>query len=119
MNPDLKWLTLEKIKAQLRIEPDFHDEDDLLEEYGEEAEDTVLNLLNRDYTDLIDTYGKVPAPIRRASLMLCDISYAHRSPVGPQQMYLVPYSFDLMIKPYMKLTTNGLNNNEYGKHCNL
>ena len=43
----MKWLTLERIKQQLRIEPDFHDEDDLLEEYGETAEDAILEVLNR------------------------------------------------------------------------
>ena len=113
---NMKWLTLEKIKAQLRIEPDFHDEDDLLEEYGESAEEVLLNYLSRTYEDVIEVYGRVPAPLRHASLMLVDTSYQHRSPVNAQNMSLVPYTFDLLIKPYMRLSSNDINNTQYG--CN-
>ena len=101
----MKWLTLERIKQQCRIEQDFTDEDDVLEEYGESAEETVLNTLNRTYEDIVEVYGKIPAPIRHASLMLVDVSYQHRSPVSGQNMYLVPYTFDLLLKPYMKLAS--------------
>ena len=113
----MKWLTLERIKQQLRIEPDFHEEDELLEEYGESAEEVLLNYLNRTYEDVIEVYGRVPAPLRHASLMLVDLSYQNRSPVSLQQMYMVPYTFDLLIKPYMRLTSpyaNGQNQNQYG-----
>ena len=113
----MKWLTVERIKQQLRIEPDFHDEDDLLEEYGESAEEVLLNYLNRSYEDVIEVYGHVPAPLRHASLMLVDTSYQYRSPVSAQNMSLVPYTFDLLIKPYMRLTSpsiNGQNQNKYG-----
>ena len=99
----MKWLTLEGIKAQCRIEPDFHDEDDLLLEIGEGAEETVLNLCNRTYENLIETYDKVPVSLIRASKLLVDIGYQYRSPVNTQQMYAVPYTFDLLIKPYMIL----------------
>ena len=114
---NMKWLTLERIKQQLRIEPDFHDEDELLEEYGESAEEVLLNYLNRSYEDVIEVYGHVPTPLRHASLMLVDTSYQYRSPVSVQNMSLVPYTFDLLIKPYMRLaspSTNGQNNNQYG-----
>ena len=113
----MKWLTLERIKQQLRIEPDFHDEDELLEEYGESAEEVLLNYLNRTYEDVIEVYGHVPAPLRHASLMLVDTSYQYRSPVSAQNMSLVPYTFDLLIKPYMRLadkTSNNVNDNRYG-----
>ena len=115
---DMKWLTLERIKDQCRIERDFHDEDELLEMYGETAEDTVLNAVNRSYTDVMESYGQVPGPLVLASLMLADLSYQHRSPVSPQNMYMVPYAFDLMIKPYVRLARKSdnerLNDNRYG-----
>ena len=100
----MKWLTLERIKQQLRIEPDFHEEDELLEEYGESAEEVLLNYLNRTYEDVIELYGRVPAPLRHASLMLVDMSYQYRSPVSAQSISLMPYTFDILIKPYIKLT---------------
>ena len=113
----MKWLTLTRIKQQCRIETDFHDEDELLEMYGESAEESVLNALGRSYTDLFEVYGRVPMPVVHATLMLVDLSYQNRSPVGPQNMYMVPYTFDLLIKPYMRLAdkkSNNVNDNRYG-----
>ena len=99
----MKWLTLDQIKAQLRIEPRFTDEDTLLNGYGTSAESTVLNHLNRTYYDLVEQYGEVPQPIIDASKMLVDVWYKHRSPEESLNMSIVPYTFDLLIKPYMKL----------------
>lgn len=113
----MKWLNLEQIKAQLRIEPEFTDEDELLEMYGESAEETLLQYLNRTYEDIIEVYGKIPAPLRHATLLLVDTSYQYRSPVSAQNMSVVPYTFDILVKPYMRLTspyTNGQNQNQYG-----
>ena len=101
----MKWLTIEDIKKQLRIEPGFTDEDMLLESYGEAAEETLLNYLNRPYLDIIEHYGKVPLPLVQASLMLVDVSYQHRSPVSVTNISLVPYTFDLLVKPYMRLAS--------------
>lgn len=113
----MKWLTLTRIKAQCRIEQDFTEEDELLEMYGESAEETVLNALGRSYTDLFEVYGRVPLPVVHASLMLVDLSYQNRSPISSQNMYQVPYTFDLLLKPYMRLAdkkNNNVNDNRYG-----
>lgn len=101
----MKWLTLEQIKAQLRIEPDFTAEDTLLESYGESAETTLLNYLNRPYADILGSYGDVPLPLVHASLLLVDTSYQHRSPISVTNISQVPYTFDLLVKPYMRLTS--------------
>ena len=103
---DMKWLTLERIKQQCRIEQDFTEEDSLLEMYGESAEEVLLNHLNRSYEDIMQIYGRIPAPLVHASLMLVDVSYQHRSPVSPQNMSIVPYTFDILVKPYMRLANN-------------
>ena len=47
----MKYLTLEMIKGHSRIQ--FDCEDDMLQLYAESAEDTVLNMLNRSYEDLV------------------------------------------------------------------
>lgn len=112
---NMKWLTIEWIKAHSRI--DFDCEDDLLELYGESAEDTVLNVIARDYTEVIETYGGVPKPLFVASLMLVEVSYTQRSPISQQNMYAVPYAFDMMVKPYMRLVSGNegqTNNTGYG-----
>lgn len=102
----MKYLTFEQIKAQLRLDDEqAKEEHDLLDMYGESAEETVLNTLNCTLEDIIERHGRVPTPIRHATLMLVDNAYKERSPISPQNMSVVPYAFDLMLKPYMRLTS--------------
>ena len=105
----MRWLTLELMKAHMRIDGDS--EDDYLKMLGESAEETVLNYIGRSYDDLLATYGipdgdhkKVPTPLVEASLMLCLNSYENRGVASVTNLYTVPYGFDARIKPYMKLT---------------
>lgn len=97
----MRWLDLEYIKTHSRI--DYDCEDYLLELYADSAEETVLNLLGRSYDNLMEECGEVPAPVKQAALMLVDLSYKERSPISPQQLYAVPYTVDVLIKPYMVL----------------
>ena len=109
----MKWLTLQMIKQQCRIEPDFTLEDDLLTGYGTSAENTILNHLNRTYFDLLEQYGAVPQDIINASMMLVDVWYQHRSPIEALSLSIVPYTFDLLIKPYMKLAGTARGGDDY------
>ena len=84
----MKWLTLKWIKKHSRI--DFDCEDDLLELYGESAEDTVLNVIARDYTEVIEHYGEVPKPLFVAALMLVEVSYTQRAPITQQNIVFAP-----------------------------
>jgi hypothetical protein len=103
----MKWLTIPFIKRNSRIDNDC--EDSLLELYGDSAEESIAALLNRGktvdecYDSLMEEYGDIPAKIIHASLMLADLAYTHRSPVSPTNMSIVPYTFDLLVKPYMRL----------------
>ena len=100
----MKYLNIDQIKQQLRLDDQqVFDEHDLLELYGDSAEDTVLNILNRTMEDVIEQYGRIPAALRHATLMLVDNAYKERSPITPQNMSTVPYAFDLLVKPYMHL----------------
>jgi hypothetical protein len=102
----MKFLTFEQIQAQLRLDDaQATEEHDLLELYGDAAEDMVLNTMNRTITDIYEQYGMVPKALVQAGLMLVAQSYQHHEPSSPQNLYAVPYAFDLLLKPYMKLTT--------------
>ena len=101
----MKFLTLEQIKAQLHIEPDFTLEDDNLTLYGDSAEQVIFNLCRRPYEDFIETYGAIPQDVVHAALLLVTASYEHRSAVSMQNLSIVHYSFDMIIKPYMRLTS--------------
>ena len=102
----MKWLTLNDIKDQLRIERDFTDDDGLLTKYGESAENTILNICRRTYDDFISEYGEIPSDIVEASLLLVTVSYEHRAAVTQYQMYSVGYAFDMKVKPYMRLASS-------------
>ena len=114
----MKWLTLDWIKQHSRI--DFDCEDDLLELYGEAAEDAVLNIINRSYTEVVEHYGEVPKGLYVAALMQVEASYDHRSAVSQQQLYDVP-GFSINVKPYIRLAGSyeNSNNTGYGKCKNL
>ena len=103
----MKWLTFELIKAQLRLDDEQAElERALLELYGEAAEETILAMTNRTEVSLRSIGGgKIPSRAVQASLLLVDLSYKERSPASPQNMSMVPYSFDLLLKPLMRLTT--------------
>lgn len=100
----MKWLTLSMIKNQLHLEQDFHDEDDMLELYGESAEEVVMEYTRRSYEEIMEKYKSVPANLKHASLLLVDLSYQNRSPVSAGNMSVIPYgNIDALIKPYCKL----------------
>ena len=115
----MKYLTFEQIKAQLRLDDaQATAEQDILIMYGESAEESLFEILNRTYEDVIEVYGRMPSPLVHATLMLVDVSYQYRSPVSAQNMSMVPYTFELLVKPYMLLATfnDNLNNGRYA--CN-
>ena len=97
----MKYLTIDDIKAHVRI--DFDCEDAELELYGQGAEDTILYLCNRTYENLIGTYGEVPTAVRHATLLLVANSYEQRSPVSPQNFSSTPYTFEILLKEYIVL----------------
>lgn len=102
----MNFIDFNQIKAQLRLSDDQAElEQPILELYGDTAEEVVCNHIRLSYEDLLEQYGEVPKPIVLAALMLVDTSYQQRSPISMQNMSSVPYTFDLLLKPYMRLTT--------------
>lgn len=105
----MKFLTIDKIKQQLRL--DCTCEAELLEMYGNSAETTLaayIGFMDENNVPSVDRMleaygGKMPVPLVQAALMLVDTSYQFRSPVSAQNMSVVPYTFDLLVKPYVKL----------------
>ena len=106
----MKWLTLDKIKHQCRIELDFHDEDDDLQDFGESAEQQVLHDIGRSYSELIAWKGEVPEDLVHASLLLVDQSYRQRSAADTMSWSSVPYAYEQKIKPYMRLASMDFDN---------
>lgn len=95
----MKFLTIEKIKASLRIDNDY--EDELLEVYGESAEDAALEFLDRTVESLYEQYGKIPAPIIQACLVRVGTAYKYREDITDRNLYRVPYTWENLLLPYV------------------
>ena len=100
----MKYLTFEQIKAQLRLDDDQAElERTRLEGMAEAAEDAVLTIIRRPLYNVKQVYGHIPQKLIQVTLLLVDEWYQHRSPVEQGQLSPVPYAFDFMLKPMMRL----------------
>ena len=97
----MKYLTLEYIKQHSRICGNA--EDSTLERMGNAAESAIMNLCGRSFEDIYENYGEVPEDLKHATLMLVDHLYTHRGPTENVSVNIVPYSIEMLVKPYMIL----------------
>ena len=101
----MRWLTLEDIKDQLRIEQDDTSQNKLLTRYGATAENFTLGYLQRTEDELKAMNDQdptlVPEDIVSACLLLVDAYYQHR---GPKNMYLIDYGYDALVMRFRKGT---------------
>lgn len=100
-------LTLSEIKAQLKLDEDFTDEDALLTLFAKAAQRRTESFLNRrlyvtaeempagDATGLI-----LPEDVRLAMLMLVTHFYENRSAVTEVEKNELPVSFNWLVGPY-------------------
>ena len=101
----MKYLTFEQIKAQLRLDDEQAElERTRLEGMAMAAEEAVLTIMRRSLMDVILTYNGLPQRLVQVTLLLVDEWYQHRSPVEQGQLSPVPYAFDFMLKPMMRLS---------------
>ena len=115
----MKYLTIEKIQAQLRLTDEQVElERDFLIDLGDGAEEMVMNACARSYENIMEEYGRMPQSLVNATKMLVALGYQQREVVSQQNMYAVPYSFELAVKPYMRLASKEdneqSNNTRYG-----
>lgn len=100
---EMKFLTLEYIKQHSRLDY-TSEEDEVIEIYANSAEDAVLNICRRTVSDMEKKYGQIPSPIIHAALMLVDLFYQQRAPASTVDFTTVPFGFDLLLRPYMRLS---------------
>lgn len=112
----MRWLTLEDIKDQLRIEQDFTLEDKKLTRYGATAERFTLNYLQRTEDELKAMNDEdptlVPEDIVSACLLLVHLYYQHGGPISERNMYLIDYGYDALVMPYRKGTYSSDHNDD-------
>ena len=64
---ELRFVTLEEIKNNARIET--NDEDQLIKRIGLSAEDTVLNLMERTVEDILEEFDFLPGLGRHENML--------------------------------------------------
>lgn len=98
----MTYLTLEDIKRQCRIEPEFTEDDNILEIYGDSAENFLEVHLNCALDDIVaENGGELPKCLYQALLLLVDYSYDNS---GSGESREVPNAFWILCKPYQKYT---------------
>ena len=100
----LQFLTLEGIKQQARVEPDFTDDDTYLLALGRSAERKLFKDIQRTYAEVVEMEGEWPIDLTLAAWMLTSYWYKNREPGENPQMYVIPYAYDSLIMPYRKGT---------------
>ena len=100
----MKYLTFEQIKQQLRLDDEQAERERIrLEGMAEAVEDAVLTIIRRPLRNVKQVYGHVPQKLTQVTLLLVDDWYQHRGTVENFSMSAVPYAFDFMLKPMMRL----------------
>ena len=69
----MRVINLEQIKAHRRIK--YNDEDEMLENIGNKAENIVQVLMGRTLDEIKEKYGAIPQSIAFACLLIVDYYY--------------------------------------------
>lgn len=116
---ELRIVSLEELKAQMRVEDNV--EDELIGAYGRAAEGTVLRHTGRTVSELClmnyeeqngplpegqDVPGTewFPSSLKVAVLMFAAQLYRNREPVSAGPMTAIPYTLEVLVKPWTKLS---------------
>lgn len=113
----LKVVNIEELKQQMRV--DFEEENEIIALYGEAAEDVVIKGTRRTLEELCrigyeEQTGEIapeelpdgnwfPVRLKLAVLMMAAHSYRNREPVASVGQNIVPYAYDVLVKPYRRL----------------
>jgi hypothetical protein len=72
----MKYLNLADIKRQCIVDENFHDDDELLYQYGAAAENLIEQEIDMTLEEVCDRNGgDFPALLYSAALMICDFLY--------------------------------------------
>lgn len=95
----MKYITVDDIKRHLYIS--FFDDDLILADMIDVAEDVVEKYLNTTYDELEDEDGNIPDSIIHAIKVMVGNLYNNRESVSFNAVpYRVPYSYEYLLQPY-------------------
>ena len=96
----MRYLNLKDIKNQSVIDVDFEDDDVLLEQMGNAAEDYIEQLVNKPLDDICaENGGEMPSSLYQAMLIMTDYLYSQNRG-SEQQTVDVPKVVEIFVKLY-------------------
>lgn len=96
----MNYINLEDIKRQCRIEPDFDEDDNILEVYGDAAEAFLSDYLDEELdTIAAQNSGELPKSLYQALLILVDYFYDNS---GSGDTRDIPNVFFILSRLYKK-----------------
>lgn len=95
------YITTEDVKKQINV--DFSDDDEYIGQLIEAAEQSVSNYINSPLLEHTEN-GVLAAPLRQAILLIAANLYENREPVSYAKAVTVPFAFNYLVLPYVKLT---------------
>ena len=90
-------ISLSEIHKQINLDLDYTDDDVYLALLLAACTIAVKNRIN----DITDNDITAVEPLKLAILLLIANMYANREPVAYAQTYIIPYTFDFLIAPYV------------------
>ena len=95
-------LTLEEVKAQCRIDIDYHDEDEYLYSLIEVAGDDIAQRLRYGSLDEAFPDGSIPPSVRHAAKIVVANFYENRESIAAATLNKVPETLDSLLGPYVR-----------------
>lgn len=106
------YISIEKAKRILNLEPDYTVDDDLIEMMIEASEASVENEIHRPLQDLVGPENALPKPLQMAILKLVQHMYDNQGIVAYTSVNEIPYSFKFLFTPYINYSWSGVTNND-------
>lgn len=105
------YISLDKIKRQLNLDSNYKEEDCMIIDLYNVAEEIVKRHIDcPDLKQLLDEKGDLPAPLNQAILLLIGNFYIQRESISDTPIYNVPNSYEYILSLYQNYYPSMKNN---------
>lgn len=95
----MRYLSIDELKKQCNIDPQYDGDNEYLEMIGDAAEDYLATYIRCPLDDIEAENGSLPATLRHALRILVDFYYSAFRGSGDSNTD-IPVAFDRMVKLY-------------------
>lgn len=92
--------TINELKQNLNIEPDYTDEDEFLLYLLEVAEEVIFNYLDKTK----ENYNTIPVCIKHAILVIASQYYENRTAIAFASVNKIPFTLEVLLSKERNIT---------------